>query len=165
VERDRPDPVIDYGRWKAEAEALVAAAHPAAAILRTSLLYASGAAGLAPCQRDVQRALAGGSSMKFFTDEVRCPAPAADVADACLRLATMDDLAGPVHVAGPPLSRAELAAAIARWLGTDAERLQTASLTSLGGEPRPGRVVLDSSFAAGMGIHCRTVAEVLRPPS
>jgi dTDP-4-dehydrorhamnose reductase len=160
-ERDRPDPVIAYGRWKAEAEAAVAAEHPAAAIVRTSLLYADSAATPAPCQVDVRRALSGESPMTFFTDEVRCPAPAADVADACLRLVPMD-VAGPIHVAGPPLSRAAFAAAIARWLGADPNRLRTASLTSMAGEKRPGRVVLDTSFAAGLGIRCRSVAEVLR---
>ncbi|MEO5723869.1 MAG: sugar nucleotide-binding protein, partial [Ilumatobacteraceae bacterium] len=51
-EADAADAVIDYGRWKADAERLVAAAHPTALILRTSLLY--GTNRLAPLQTDVR---------------------------------------------------------------------------------------------------------------
>ena len=39
VESDPPAPVTDYGRTKAEAEARVAAVHPDALLVRTSLLY------------------------------------------------------------------------------------------------------------------------------
>ena len=39
AEADEPDPIIEYGRDKADAERAAAAAVPDAAIIRTSLLY------------------------------------------------------------------------------------------------------------------------------
>ena len=43
VEADPPAPVTDYGRAKAAAEAAVQDAHPAAAVVRTSLIYGGAA--------------------------------------------------------------------------------------------------------------------------
>ena len=100
--------------------------------------------------------------MAFFTDEFRCPAHAADIAAACVTLASTRDIVGPLHVAGPqPLSRAELASAIAAWLGCDPTKLTTMTLAE-SGLIRPARVVLDSSKAASLGMHCRPLAEALR---
>ena len=50
-EADEPDPVIDYGQDKADAECAAAAAMPDAAIIRTSLLY--GTADPSPFQIDL----------------------------------------------------------------------------------------------------------------
>ena len=41
-EEDEPAPVNSYGRSKAEAERLVAGAHPEATVVRTSLIYGGG---------------------------------------------------------------------------------------------------------------------------
>jgi dTDP-4-dehydrorhamnose reductase len=163
TEGDVPDPIVEYGELKARAEREVATAHPAAVLLRTSLLY--GTDLVAPCQLDVDRALDDPSSITFFTDEERCPAHAADVAAGVLGLLTMPDVRGPLHLAGPePVTRAEFAAAVARWLGGDPASLRTGSLASAPAR-RPGRVVLDSSRAAGLGLRCRSVGEWLRPRS
>ena len=72
---------------------------PSAVLLRTSLLY--GTDHLSVGQRDVADAVTGRSTGSYFTDEYRCPAHAADVAAAILRLADLPDVAGPLHVAGP----------------------------------------------------------------
>ena len=144
---------------KADAEAEVAAACPTAAIVRTSLMYGTDITSL-PI-RDVEAAIRGNSPMTFFTDEYRCPAHAADVADGCAALVGLPQVCGPIHIAGPEaLNRAAYAAAIARWLGLNPALLRTSSLADSGLD-RPGRVVLDSSVAAGLGIRCRPIGETL----
>jgi dTDP-4-dehydrorhamnose reductase len=101
-EEDEPAPLSDYGRAKADAERAVLEACPAAAVVRTSLLY--GGAEPGPQER-----LAGDPSAAFFTDEVRCPIQVGDLADALLELAGTDH-AGLLHVAGADrLSRHEFA--------------------------------------------------------
>jgi dTDP-4-dehydrorhamnose reductase len=163
TEADTPDPVTDYGRWKADAEAQVTAAHPGAALVRTSLIY--GTEHLAPVQRDVESALGGHGSMSFFTDEIRCPVHASDLARAVSLLADRRDLGGPLHVAGPEaIDRASLARLVARWLGADAVRIAglRTSTVAESGLVRPACVVLDTSLATSLGLACRPVSEVLR---
>jgi dTDP-4-dehydrorhamnose reductase len=102
VEEDEPAPLSDYGRAKADAERSVLEACPAAAVVRTSLLY--GGAEPGPQER-----LAADPSAAFFTDEVRCPIQVGDLADALVELAATD-YAGLLHVAGADrLSRHEFA--------------------------------------------------------
>jgi dTDP-4-dehydrorhamnose reductase len=99
--------------------------------------------------------------MAFFTDEYRCPAHAADVAAALSWLAGIPEITGPLHVAGPDaVSRAELAAAFARWMGVDPRLLRTTTL-AMAGMVRPGRVCLDTSLAASYKLHCRSLTEAL----
>ena len=160
TETDATDAISDYGRWKADAERAVAAAHPGALLLRTSLLY--GTDRQARIQRDVADSLAGRNTMAFFTDEYRCPAHAADVAGAIVRLAAMPDVHGPLHLAGPQLvSRAELAFAFARFLHDDPSHLPLTTLVT-SGLYRPGVVALDCSRAESLGLRCRPLDEALR---
>jgi dTDP-4-dehydrorhamnose reductase len=159
-EHDAPTPTVLYGRWKAEAEERVAAAHPAALVVRTSLLY--GTAIVSPIQRDVELALQRRSSMTFFTDEFRCPLHAADLARAISGLAEQPDVSGILHIAGPEvLSRAELARTFARWYGYDPDDVRTSSVADYP-TVRSGRVVLDSSLAWSLGIRPRRIADALR---
>lgn len=158
-ESDSPTAIIDYGRWKAEAEEAVAAAHPSALILRTSLLY--GTTMQSPIQLDVERALKGRSTMRFHTDEVRCPLHALDLAKAISELAERRDITGLLHLAGPEsLSRADLARAFARWMGYDPNAILTSTIAE-SATARPARVVLDSSLAATMGFRARPIAQAL----
>jgi dTDP-4-dehydrorhamnose reductase len=102
VEDDPVSPVTGYGRAKAEAERRVAAAHPGAVIVRTSLLYG----GPAPSRHELA---ARDPEATFFTNEIRSPVHVVDLARAVLELAELD-VAGPLHVAGADdVSRAELA--------------------------------------------------------
>ncbi|MDO8361493.1 MAG: sugar nucleotide-binding protein [Actinomycetota bacterium] len=158
-EGDRPDATMDYGRWKAEAEAVVLHVHPGAVMVRTSLLY--GTETQAAIQTEVADTLAGRRTTRFFTDEYRCPAHAADVATAIVALADRPDVKGPLHVAGPQaLSRADLARAFAAWMGYDPARVPVSSLSDSGLQ-RPGVVVLDCTLAATHGIRCRSVEQAL----
>lgn len=160
-EDDHPRPLTEYGHHKHDAEHAVLDACPTAVVVRTSLLY--GTAELATIQLDVRRALTGPDRqpMTFFTDEFRCPAHAADVADAVGQLAQRPEITGPLHVAGPaPLSRADFARVVARWLGLDPAGLQTSTIAE-SGLTRPARIVLDTSRARDLGIVCRPVDEHL----
>lgn len=101
-EEDVPDPLTDYGRWKARAEKLVLAARPDALVVRTSLIYRGDGS-----TRHEQ--LARDPAMSFYDDELRSPVQVGDLAAAILELAELD-VAGPLHVAGADgLSRLEFA--------------------------------------------------------
>ena len=106
VEDDAPAPVTEYGRTKAEAETRVAAAHPGALLVRTSLLYG----GAEPSKHELA---AQDPRLAFYLDEIRSPVHVGDLAAALLELAALE-VAGPLHVAGgDAVSRAELAELIA----------------------------------------------------
>lgn len=159
TELDEPTPIIDYGHWKAAAEAEVVAICPDSVVVRTSLIYATDV--VSPPQADVEAVLTGRSPMRFFTDEVRCPVHAADLATAVAELADRRDITGPLHVAGPDaLSRADIAARLARWMGLDPFRLPRASLAG-SGLVRPGHLVLDCARALEHGLVCRSMDEAL----
>ncbi|MEO7371478.1 MAG: sugar nucleotide-binding protein [Ilumatobacteraceae bacterium] len=159
-EYDPPFPITDYGVMKYEAERAVLAECPGAVVVRTSLLY--GTRRVATIQSDVELAITGKLAMRFYTDEYRCPAHAADVAAALSSLAARPEIRGPLNVAGPEaVSRADLAATFAEWMGYDPRGLTIGSL-ALSGTIRPGRVVLDSSLAASYGLRCRPLSETLR---
>lgn len=106
-EDDAVDPVTDYGRTKADAEAAVREAHPDAVIVRTSLIYG----GAQPSNHE---RIASDPSKTFYDDEIRCPTAAPDLAAAVLELAARADVRGPLHVAGADaVSRLEFARLIA----------------------------------------------------
>ena len=155
VETDEPFPLIAYARDKLDAERVVMAHCPGAVMIRTSLIY--GTVTLSVLQQDIADAVNNRTTAAFFTDEVRCPVHVEDIAEAVSQLAGMRDVSGPLHVAGPDaLSRAEFAMRTARFLGLNPSLVNTATLEA-SGLVRPGRVVLDSSKAAELGIHCRPV--------
>ena len=160
TEGDEPDAQLAYGQWKAAAEQMVARAGGNSLIIRTSLLY--GTDSQAPIQRDVANVVAGRSSMRFFTDEFRCPAHADDLAAAIIALAERVDITGTLHVAGPrAISRAELAGIFAERFGAGPAQIPT-STSRESGLDRPTNVLLNSSVAASLGIHCRPIEEALR---
>ena len=105
VEDDPLTPITEYGASKAEAERRVAAAHPGALIVRTSLIVG----GAEPSKHE----LAATGPGCWYTNELRSPVQVTDLANALLELAERD-VAGPLHVAGADgLSRAELAELVA----------------------------------------------------
>ncbi len=144
AEDAEPRPLIAYGQAKLEAEQLVARLHPAALIVRTSLLCG---------KPGPQEALAARDDAVFYTDEIRCPTRVDDLAAALLELAALD-LRGPLHVAAAEaVSRQELAT-----------RLRGAPVPGAPAPPgRPRNVALDSSRAAALlRTPLRGVREVLQ---
>jgi len=135
VEGDPTDPVTDYGRTKAEAERRVAAAHPAALLVRTSLIV-GGPGG--PESKHERAARNGGGT--WYVNEIRSAVQVDDLVAALLELLG-DGVAGPLHVAGADgVSRHELA------------ELASGSPCAAGLAPatRPLDCTLDSSRAEAM---------------
>jgi dTDP-4-dehydrorhamnose reductase len=145
VEEDEPSPVTAYGAAKAEAERRVAAEHPDALIVRTSLVVG----GAQPSKHE----LAATGPGPWFTNEIRSPVQVTDLATALLELAELE-AAGLLHVAGADgVSRAELAELIARRPVPTAEAPPS----------RPLDCRLDSSRARALiKTRLRGVREVLR---
>ena len=132
TEADVPDAVVDYGRWKAQAERVVADRVPSALIMRTSLLY--GTAVLSPMQQAIRER----ARVTWFVDEVRTPAHAADVAAAVCTLAGRRDVSGVLHVAGPEaVSRAGLAHAMAGAMHLPRRRCDHRPKSARRSSPRP----------------------------
>jgi dTDP-4-dehydrorhamnose reductase len=152
-EEDAPAPMTPYGATKADAEVAVAAAHPAAVLVRTSLIYG----GPEPSNHE-RRALDEG--ITFYADEIRCPIAVADLAAAVIELAALPEVTGPLHVAGADaVSRLEFARLVAAAHGRDPDALRG------GPHPpgRPGDCTLDCSRArALLRTRLRGVREVLR---
>jgi dTDP-4-dehydrorhamnose reductase len=94
-----PAPQTEYGRAKAEAEAVVAAIIPAALVVRPSLIW-----GFNPLDKQTTWLVDGmrnGETVTLFTDEFRCPVWVDDLADALLELAARPDISGVMNLAGP----------------------------------------------------------------
>jgi dTDP-4-dehydrorhamnose reductase len=155
TEEDRPDPRLDYGRWKARAEQLLREADPEALLVRTSLIY--GARKPSDHER-LALAAADGANVTFFTDEYRNPVEVGDLAKAILELAAKD-VHGPLHVAGADaMDRLELARLFVARRRRDPDVL----LGGPGGPDRPKDCRLDSSRAlALLRTRLRGAREVL----
>lgn len=153
-----PDPVNPYGAAKAAAETAVAAVHPGAAIVRTSLLMG----GPGSQFEAVVRQVAGGDrNLAMFTDDVRCAGHVADVAAALLELA---DVPGVHHVAGSDaVSRMELAELVCARDGLPTYRLRPGLRADV---PVPGPLDLRldcATTAARLSTRLRGAREFLRP--
>jgi dTDP-4-dehydrorhamnose reductase len=84
-EDDAASPITAYGRSKLAGERAVLAAEPDALIVRTSLIYGGDPPGAH--EGMVLEALDGRRDVAFFSDEMRCPIVADDLAEALLDLA------------------------------------------------------------------------------
>jgi dTDP-4-dehydrorhamnose reductase len=147
TEEDAARPLLEYGRSKAAAEAAVAERHPAATIVRTSLIY--GGAGLSGHERRILDVVDGRTDLAFFTDELRCPVHVTDLADALLRLADVAH-AGPLHLAGADaVSRYEMACLVAAANGRGTAHLRTTTSACAVPE-RPRDCRLDCSLATAL---------------
>ncbi|HEX3053431.1 MAG TPA: SDR family oxidoreductase [Aggregatilineaceae bacterium] len=106
-----------YGEAKADAERSIRATAPKAAIVRTSLIY-----DFDPLNAQVAWMIAAiqcGETMRLFTDQIRCPIWAVNLAEALLELVETD-YGGCLNLVGPePLSRYDLGTALLAALGYD----------------------------------------------
>ena len=140
-----PCPVNPYGKAKAYAEKLVAARHPAVAIVRTSLIF-----GLKPLDKHTQwlvSDLAAGEQVRLYTDDVCCPIWVENLAAAVLELAGRD-APGHINIAGTqPLSRWDFGLKMLLALGIQpAENLRPGLRTECG-SVHPRHLVLDVRHA------------------
>lgn len=119
-EAARPEPIWDYGRWKAQAEELVVRTAASSAFVRLPLVVS-----LEPedgAVRRIRSAAEAGEVTRWFDDELRQPAMAADLAAGLWRIASLppDRRAGAWHLVGPEtLSRHLIAQRVVATLGLD----------------------------------------------
>lgn len=165
-ERAEPAPVHEYGRLKALAEATVREACPGAARVRTSLLLRAD-----PPDRTtawVVDSLRRGEPVRLFTDELRCPIAAADLAVQLWELAALPpgEHAGVWNLVGPEaLSRYALGLLIAARFGLDPRGIvPVASAASPAPRPRDLRMTTARADAA-LRKRARGASEVLAPPA
>jgi dTDP-4-dehydrorhamnose reductase len=143
-ESDPPNPVHDYGRAKAAAEAIVAR-YPNHVIVRTSLIY--GRRLMDRSTEWIVAALQQGRPVTLFDNQWRNPVWARTLSLACLELAQMD-FRGILHLAGrQAMTRAEFGLKLLDWWGIG-ERATLAVGPS--GDAWPLDCRLDVSLAAGL---------------
>ncbi len=160
-----PDPVWDYGRWKAAAEAVVRQGSSTAAIVRLPLLVS--------CDpddhvvREIRAAAAQGTTTRWFVDETRQPALAKEVAAAVWRIATLGAAArsGTWHLAGAErLTRYEIALRVVDHLGI--ARAAVEAVTTPAGAARPRDIAFaDARARAELGWNPSQVLREAAPRS
>lgn len=157
-----PDPVTAYGAAKVAAETAIADILPGAAVVRTSLII--GSDGRSPMERRVKELVTNPERGVFFTDEVRCPVDAGDLAAFLLEIAA-SGRPGIHHAAGPDaVSRYELAVLLARRDGLNHRRLRTGLRRDSGLEGAL-EVRLDcAQTEAALGTRLRGAYEFLSVP-
>jgi dTDP-4-dehydrorhamnose reductase len=142
AEHDPPDPVSRYGTWKRDAEQVVIAARPDAAIVRTSLV-----ACIDPPDHTMRwfaGAIAERRPLVLFGDEVRAPVLLADLASAIWAIVALPTgrQAGPWHLVGPEaMSRVEHGGIVLGWLSEPDAEIVVGSAADAH-EPRPRRLAL-----------------------
>jgi dTDP-4-dehydrorhamnose reductase len=125
----------------------VAAAHPEALLVRTSLIYG----GREPSRHEqlALQAARGEGEIAFFDDERRCPVVVGDLAAALLELLDMEE-SGVLNVAGDEVvSRYEFACLVALGAGLSSDRIRRASIED-SGLARPRNCTLACARAAGL---------------
>jgi dTDP-4-dehydrorhamnose reductase len=155
---EAPTPILPYGAAKAAAETAVRVVHPAAALVRTSLIIGDERARQVRLCLD---ALSGAPGVALFADEIRCPISVDDLALAVLEVLA-SAYTGTLNVAGPEaVSRVELGLLVARRYGLDPAGLRSTTIAAAG-LVRPAEIRLDSARAAGLlRTPLRAVSEAL----
>jgi dTDP-4-dehydrorhamnose reductase len=145
-EGDRAVPVLEYGRTKLAAEAVVLT-NCRGLVVRLSLLYGQAGGAETSYFDQAIAALRSGVPQTFFEDEFRTPLDYATAAEILVRLAE-SDATGIIHAGGPErVSRLELMRRAATALGADAGLLRGGRRADAAAhEPRPADVSLDTSL-------------------
>jgi len=150
-------PLSAYGAMKLEAEALVAAEHAGALIIRTSLLVGQSGVLLRPAYEC--DAMIRGQAVTLYRDEWRSPTHVDDVARAAWELCVLE-VAGVYHVAGARLSRVELGRTLCTMFRLDPALIREADRPA----SRPRDTSLDSRRTATLlGWAPRPLADPVRP--
>lgn len=156
-EDDPLDPTTDYGRWKADAEAVARSLVPDVCITRTSMVVS-----IEPLDRgtaSLSAALLDGREVTLFDDEMRQPIRAEDLAAELWVLVGLDrrDSAGVWHLPGPErLDRFILGMRLAARLGLDASSATVGRAADVAPE-RPRDPELTSDRRARLAIRLRPV--------
>lgn len=161
-ETSSPSPISVYGRHKVEAEAIIQAAHPTAAICRMPLLYGPPSPTAECFLQGFLRTLEAGQPLHLFTDEFRTPAYVEDAA-AGLLLA-LERASGLLHLGGPDrLSRYDFGLHLTEVFGFDQALLVPSKQADVAmPAARPADVSSNSQRALGLGYRARGVVAGLQ---
>jgi len=149
-EEDNPNPIHEYGRTKAEAEKKVSEEMPTqATVVRVALVYGKSPTGCRSCSEQVVNTLRRGQSPTLFTDEIRNPINAKDVASAITELISISQLLPCLHLGGPDtVSRYEIGITTAQAYGLESGLIKAVKQADLNlPTPRPPDLSLDTSLA------------------
>jgi len=152
----RPNPVNLYGRQKLLAERALAAAAPEFAVtVRAPLLTGSSPSGRRSLHERLFAEWAAGRTARLYTDEVRQPCSAGNLAEVLVELCERRDQTGVFHWAGTePLSRHELGQRIRAHFKLSEKSAPIAALTRADtpdvSPTRPANLTLDLKPLAGV---------------
>lgn len=159
-EEDVTEPVMEYGKFKHDAEKMVAG-YGQAAIIRTSLIYCMN--HIPPHYRSAYQNLSQGIPVKFFVDEIRNPVFVDDL-NAFITYLILNFQPGIFHFAGPtPYTRYELG-----WLLTRSflpGRVNLVETASIHDSPvvRAADCSLNSEMACSLSqLHPLSVNDILK---
>lgn len=142
------NPLSVYAETKLEAEQIVLN-NPRHLVLRTSLNGGQSPTGDRGFNEQMRRAWQNGQTLRFFTDEFRCPIAAEVTARAAWEL-FQKGVSGLFHVAGAErLSRWEIGRMIADRCPELDPKFEAASLRNYAGAPRSPDTSLDCSRVLG----------------
>ena len=147
TETDQPNPLHVYGETKVAAEQVVLK-NPRHLIVRTSINGGVSLTGNRAFNEQLRSSFQrAGAGMKLFTDEFRCPIPAAETARAVWDL-VQKNCAGIYHIAGAEkLSRWQIGhLLLARWPELTT-KIEAGLAKDFPGPPRALNVTLDISKA------------------
>ncbi len=141
---DLPLPIGTYGQQKLLSEREVLEHNPEdPVVLRITIVNGNSPGGRRSVHEKLLGALADGQRPRLFTDELRQPCSADNVADAVVELCERRDLHGIFHWAGAnPISRFDLGQAILRRFRLPEDWIEPASLSDFP-EPRPAKLTFN----------------------
>jgi dTDP-4-dehydrorhamnose reductase len=123
-EEDPVRPISVYGWSKLAAEETVQASGVAHAVVRTALVYGKSLSGKRGCDEKLVTKWKRGETTPLFTDEMRTPTSARDLAEKVIEIADRR-LSGLFHVAGKErLSRYQFGCRIAEMFGFSPNLIQ-----------------------------------------
>ena len=149
VETDPVNPLSVYAETKAQAEKVVLQ-NPRHSVIRTSLTTGVSPTGDRSFTEQMRRALERGETLKLFTDEFRCPIPAAVTARAVWDLLQRNQ-PGLYHLAGSErLSRWEIGRLLEQRWPQFAGKTERSSLEDYRGPARSPDTSLSCSRLQGL---------------
>ncbi len=149
---DPVNPRSLYGRLKLEAENEILRRAPGfSVIVRTTLLTGNSPSGKRSVHENLFAAWTRGEAPALFTDELRQPCAASNLADALVELAERNDLTGIHHWAGAEvLSRHEIGRRVLEHFKLPATLIREATLKNNPAfQDRPGNLSLDIGTLSG----------------
>ncbi len=158
---DPPTPLNLYGRQKAEAEQRVLVAAPEHAVtLRLPLLNGNSLSGRRSLHERLFNLWATGKTAHLFSDEIRQPCSADNVAEIVVEMAERTDLTGLFNWAGAePVSRFDMGRRILNRFGLPENLIQESRQSDFpGGKNRPANLSLDLGSLMG---NLKTTVETL----